>query len=112
MSESSADLWDLGRPSVTIIGVPGFICDACGACHFPSDVLRRLRIIVLAAKDRAEEDDIAALSWDFTADGPPTLGSLPQPLRSSMTSLRQLLSVERRLAQASQEAFEACLVLH
>jgi hypothetical protein len=69
MCESPTDYCDFASPEIEIVDVPVLVCSACGLCHLPTEVIRRLAVILDVALARADEDGLGAIRWNFTEGG-------------------------------------------
>jgi hypothetical protein len=104
MCESPSEYRDLADPEIEIKDVPLLVCPACRHCHLPTEVIRRLAVILDMAFEQAEEEGLSVIRWTFTRTGHPALGGLPDPVRDSFACLRELLLRERWLLQVAREA--------
>ena len=103
-SETATEFQDLCGPAVEILDVPVFVCDVCGACHMPREVIGRLAVILDHAQEQAADEGLAQICWVFTQSGPPGLGALSGPVRDCFDGLHDILVRERQLLEAAQQA--------
>lgn len=98
---------ELRGPGVAIVDVPARVCATCGTALFSREVMRRLAVILAVALHVADVEGLRNLVWTYTPSGPPEFGGLGAEVRKALAGLPDVISTERRLLEATDQAAQA-----